>query len=260
MRRRAFLAAGATGSAAALSGCLGLFGSSDTGQEWDLPADPDPADGYAPAYGDPASRDVDESQFQTTETNGETVTLAPLDAVQYWHQTQGARFVDARGPDQYESAHIYGAVLSPATRNSSGGGIADWSEDDRIVCYCGCPHHLSSLRAAGLQKAGYENVYVFDEGFYEWRDQNLPLSGGEFDSDQSYVVAGEVAAQYAGDYAWAETTVADKREAAPIRDDGSFELHLRFTGLTDDTQVRVATPEFDVTRPLGELTETTLTA
>ena len=274
MRRRAFLGAGATALAAGLAGCsaFGGGGSGSTSfdhpgtldQEFvanaDLPADDDPADGYAQPYGDPEQVTVDESRFRSTKTNGETVTLVPIDIIQYWHQTANARFVDARGLDQYTASHIYGSVLSPATRNSNGGSIQDWDTDDRIVCYCGCPHHLSSLRAAGLQKAGYENVYVFDEGFYEWRDQKLPMRGQNFQNRQARVVAGEVAAQYAGDYAWAETTDTGQLEAAPIRDDGSFELHLRFAGMTEEMPIHVQTPEFEVTRPLAELTAAELTA
>jgi rhodanese-related sulfurtransferase len=272
MNRRAFLGAGATALAAGLAGCSALGGSGAAAvdhpgtldQEFvanaDLPADDDPADGYAPAYGDPGQMAVDESRFRSTETNGETVTLVPVDVIRYWHQTANARFVDARGLDQYTTSHIYGAVLSPATRDSSGGGIQNWSKDDRIVCYCGCPHHLSSLRAAGLQKARYSNVYVFDEGFYEWRDRDLPMRGQSFENRQARVVEGEVDARYAGDYAWAETTDTGQREAAPIRDDGSFELHLRFAGMTDEMPIRVQTPAFEVTRPLGELTAAELTA
>jgi len=273
MRRRAFLGASATALAAGLAGCSALGGGSGStsfdhpgtlertmGANADLPADEDPADGYAPEYGDPGPTDVDESRFRTAETNGETVTLAPVDVIKHWHQTASARFVDARGLDQYTTSHIYGAVNSPATEDSAGGGIGDWSQDDRVVCYCGCPHHLSSLRAAGLQKAGYSNVYVFDEGFFEWRDQSLPMRGQNFENRQARVVEGEVAASYAGEYAWAVAVDSGQQEAAPIRDDGTFELHIRFAGMTDETPIRVTTPAFDVTRPLGELTATTLSA
>jgi rhodanese-related sulfurtransferase len=168
--------------------------------------------------------------------------------------------VDARGLDQYRTAHIYGAVNSPAQRGSSGGGISGWDKDDRILCYCGCPHHLSSIRAAGLQKAGFSNVYVFDEGFNVWVNQGLPMRGTSFAARKARVLTGRVDEQYAGEYAWAVATESDKREAAPIADDGSFEIHLRFAGLTEATPIRVTTPAFEVTRPLGELTGDVLTA
>jgi len=260
MRRRAFLAAGATGSAAALSGCLGLFGSSNASTNMSLPADDDPDDGYPPAYGDPGERSVDPSSFPTTTTNGEEIRLAPIEVAHYWHKRADARFVDARGSEQYDSAHIYGAISSPAQRGSTGGGIDGWPDDDTVVCYCGCPHHLSSIRAAALQKAGFSNVFVIDEGFGPWYDNGYAMRGTNFESQQPAAIQGQVSAQYAGEYAWAEAVERAQQEAAPIGEDGSFEIHLKFSELTDDTRIRVTTPEFDVTRPLGELTETTLTA
>lgn len=271
MKRRAFLGAGATALSASLAGCFGLGGSSSAPVNHpgnldttftanaDLPADENHADGFPPEYGNPESMTVDESRFRSLQRNGETVKLVPTDVVRHWHQTGEARFVDARGLDQYRSSHIYGAVNSPAQRGSTGGGISGWSEDDRVLCYCGCPHHLSSVRAAGLQKAGFSNVYVFDQGFFEWRDRGLPMRGTTFADRQARVVEGEVAAAYAGEYAWAEAVDGDQREAAPIGEDGSFELHIRFAEMTDDMRVRVTTPEFEVTGPLGDLTAGVLT-
>jgi rhodanese-related sulfurtransferase len=260
MRRRAFLAAGVAGSLTALSGCLGVFGSSSANTNMSLPADEDSDDGRPPAYGDPGERSVDPSSFPTTTTNGETIRLAPIDVTHYWHKRAAARFVDARGGDQYESAHIYGAVNSPAQRGSTGGGIDGWPTDDTVVCYCGCPHHLSSIRAAALQKAGFSDVFVINEGFGPWYDNGYAMRGTNFDAQQQAAIVGQVSAQYAGEYAWAETVEGAKQEAAPIGDDGSFEIHLRFADMTDATEIRVTTPAFDVTRPLGELTETELTA
>jgi rhodanese-related sulfurtransferase len=272
MKRRAFLAAGATAVSASVAGCFGLGGSSSTSLNHpgtldtefaanaDLPADSDPSDGFPPEYGNPGSMTVDESTFRTLQRNGETVKLVPTDVVQYWHQTGGARFVDARGLDQYRTSHIYGAVNSPATQGSQGGGIPDWDAEDRILCYCGCPHHLSSVRAAGLQKAGYANVYVFDQGFFEWRDRALPMRGTSFENRQARVVAGETEPSYAGEYAWAATPDGGQREAAPIADDGSFELHIRFAEMTDDMPITVSTPGFEVSGTLGELTDGVVTA
>lgn len=259
MNRRAFLAASATASLAAVSGCLGLFGSSNTHTNMSLPDDDNPDDGYPPAYNDPDERSVDPSSFPTTTTNGESVRLAPIEVTHYWHKRADARFVDARGDDQYGSAHIYGAINSPAERGSTGGGIDSWPKDDRIVCYCGCPHHLSSIRAAALQKAGYSNVFVIDEGFGPWYDNGYAMRGTNFDEPEEAQVQGMVAARHAGEYAWATHEPSGQQEAAPITNDGAFTLHLKFYDVTDDAPIHVSTPEFDVTRPLGELSDGTLT-
>ena len=272
MNRRTFLAA-STGSLAALAGCTGLFGSSasatvnhpgnletsfNTNQQ--LPTDETPGDGYPPEYaGETAERTVDESQFSTLSTNGETVTLVPIDVARYWHRRREARFVDARGLEQYKRAHVFGAVNSPAVRGSAGGAIGGWPNDDRVVCYCRCPHHLSSVRAAGLQKAGFSNVYAIDEGFGPWYDNGDPMRGTDFSNPQEAVVEGEVAARYAGENVWAVHEASGQREAGPVADDGTFSLHLRFYDVDEDSRIRVSTPAFEVTRPLGELTSGVLT-
>ncbi|MCG1003906.1 MULTISPECIES: rhodanese-like domain-containing protein [Halobacterium] len=259
MNRRAFLAAGAAGSLAAVSGCLGLFGSSNVNTNMELPADGNPDDGYPPAYGDPDERSVDPSSFPTTTANGETIRLAPIDVAHYWHQRADARFVDARGQKFYEQAHIYGAVNSPAQPGSSGGGISGWANDDRIVCYCGCPHHLSSVRASALQQAGFSNVFVIDEGFVPWRNNGYAMRGTNFDPPQEAKIQGAVDPEYAGEYAWATHEASGQSEAAPIAEDGSFAVHFKFYDLSADAPIHVQTPDFEVTRPLGDLTGAVLT-
>ncbi|WP_430504398.1 rhodanese-like domain-containing protein [Haloparvum sp. PAK95] len=298
MKRRPFLAAAATGLAGAVAGCSGSS-STDSGDttptatdasgsststessgneapfehtgtldasfvaNGDYPADENPADGFPPEFPDPpAAPDVDESEFDTVGANGEAITLVPIDVAEKWFYRSEARFVDARGVPQYEHAHVYGSVLSTAQRESDGGGIDGWDKSDRVVTYCGCPHHLSSLRAAGLKKAGFENVYAIDEGFGEWSARGNPMSGTSFgDGDQEsiseWVLEGSVGASYAGEYVWAEA--ARQYEAAPIRADGSFEVTLKFSGVTEETPVSVSTPAFATTAPLGELADGAIT-
>jgi rhodanese-related sulfurtransferase len=273
MNRRAFLGAGATALAASLAGCFSSStnsepqpikhpGNLDTqfNANKQLPELQNPANGYPPSYGEtPEERTIDESRFGTNSANGEEVALAPIDVVYYWYQRQEARFVDARGLDQYERSHIYGSVSSPAVKDSQGGGIADWPTDTRIVAYCGCPHHISSIRAAGLQKAGYTDVYVIDEGFGEWHNNDYPMLGTDFSEPSEAVIQGEVAPDYAGEYAWATHEPSGQQEAAPIGDDGAFSIRLKFSGMTGEMPIHVSTPAFEVTRPLGELKDVTIT-
>lgn len=272
MDRRTFLGASA-GALAALAGCLGNGTSADARPvkhpgnldanfqaNGDYPSDDDLADGYPPEYGQPpGEQNIDESAFSSISASGESVMLVPVEVTRYWHQRREARFVDARGVSQYERSHILGAVSSPAVENSQGGPIEGWSSDERIVCYCGCPHHLSSIRAAGLQKAGFSNVYVIDEGFGEWYGRSYPMRGTDFSATGNAVIEGEVAAQFAGEYVWATHEATGQQEAAPVREDGTFELHLKFSDMDDDMPIHVSAPSFDVTRPLGELTATVLT-
>lgn len=173
MNRRGYLTVCGT-LCGGLAGCSG--NSKDSSEGTAGPA----RDGYPPESGTtPTDRTIDTSAFETTTVEGVDVPLAPIDATHHWYRGRAARFVDARGQAQYDRSHITGAVLSPAPDGTGDDPVEAWPTDDRIVCYCGCPHHLSSLRAASLIENGYGQVYVIDEGFWEWQDRGYPISGEE---------------------------------------------------------------------------------
>jgi len=271
MKRRAVLGSLAAAVAGGLAGCSGTTGGGEpttTEQpapfehvgtidasfvtNGEYPTDDDPADGYPPAFPDPpAAPDADPSGFETIEANGESVRLAPIDVVEDWYRRGEARFVDARGIAQYERAHVYGAVASPAQQGSTGSGIPGWPTDERVITYCGCPHHLSSIRAAGLQKSGYTNVYALDEGFNAWGDREYPMAGVSEETTVSEWTLEGVDPDGTGSYAW----VSGERqyEAAPIRADGTYTLHATFSDAGADTEVEVSTPSYTVRGTLGEL-------
>lgn len=232
----------------------------------DFPPDDDPADGFPPTFPDPPpAPDVDTSTFETIGVNGESVALAPIDVVIDWYRRGDARFVDARGLEQYVTAHVYGAVLSTAQRESTGGPIAGWDRGSRVVTYCGCPHHLSSVRAAGLQKTGFSTVFALDDGFLgldtSWADQGYPMAGTHFRENTpgqraDVTLSGITDRAHAGAYAWA---IAEGRaEASPIDADGRYAIHLSFVGVSDRTPVTVRTPGYTVEGRLGELADGTI--
>jgi rhodanese-related sulfurtransferase len=247
MKRRAFLASSALGGVA-LAGCLQGGGATTPTAE---------TDGYPPeSTGDdrPPEREIDTAAFGHVEVDGTQVPLAPLDVAYYWFRRREARFADARGQRQYERSRILGAVLSTAGRNSPDDPVKAWPKGDRIVCYCGCPHHLSSIRAAAAIDAGYESVFVIDEGFWAWHDSGYPMAGNDVgDQPASYAVSGRVAPAHAGEMVRVSHEPTGQLEAAPVDADGSYTVHLRFSGVARDSMLTVATPEETVRRPLGEL-------
>lgn len=257
MKRREMIAIAGSALVTA-SGCLGTRDEGDRGPMNDdsLPADDTPADGYPPKFENPpADESYNTEEFPTNETNGIPVPLAPIDAVYTWYWRQDARFIDARGPKQYEQSHIYGAVLSPAPDGRTADPVADWPQDDRIVAYCGCPHHLSSMRAANLIAEGYEDVYVIDEGFWEWHDRDYPLAGNEINARPApRRITGSVDPQYAGESSVLRHPASGQREATSIRMDGSYEFVVRFFDVTDTARITIETPEYVVTDTLGSLT------
>lgn len=280
LTRRTALAAAATGAGTALAGCLfgdapsdgggtddtEATGTTAAGAEFetngDFPPDENPADGYPPAFDEtPGERAVDTDSFDTVTRNGVEVPLAPVDVAHYWYRRREARFADARGTEQYTTSHVYGAVLSPAGYDGDDDPVLDWPQDERIVCYCGCPHHLSSIRAADLIESGHEEVYVIDEGFWEWHARDYAMRGTDLSqTPYARVVSGETPARYAGETVWVRHDPSGQREATTIGSDGRYSVTLRFHDVGPSEPVVVETPAYTVEAPLGQLADTTVTA
>jgi rhodanese-related sulfurtransferase len=252
MRRRRFVASAGV-AVTALAGCLG--GDDNAGEKGPT------NDGYPPASEEtPEPMDVDTGAFERIDVEGTPVPLAPIEVTYNWYQRREARFADARGEGQYQRTHIEGSAWSPAPEGRTDDPVSEWPQDDRIVCYCGCPHHLSSLRAATLIEAGYESVYVIDEGFFEWLELGYPVVGSEVQNNvESYTIAGRTDPAHAGETVYAAHEPTDQREAAFVGDDGTYEMTLHFGGLTDDSEIRLDTPAYELLAPLSELTTGVIT-
>ena len=282
MRRRRVLAA--LGAAATLAGCAGSGGDGEptTAGETDdrttagrtttdgrAPADA--IDGYPPASAIdevPPAPGADPATFDTVTYEGTAVPLVPIDVAYDWYRRREARFADARPGYAYERAHVLGAVPSPAPDGPDGTDpVAAWPTEGRIVTYCGCPHHLSSMRAATLLDAGYERVYALDEGFGAWIDRRYPMAGEQVRNRRSLadrpaerIVRGSVPESAAEGYAWARHDPTGQAEAAPIESDGRYEIGLRFWDLAPDATLTVETPAYTVSAPRRELTSGRVTA
>lgn len=232
-------------------------------QEDNLPPDPDSNDGYPPSFETtPQKRSVNTSSFERTTSDGIEVPLVPLNIAYYWYARGEARFADARSKTAYDAAHIYGAVSSPApTGQESDDPIASWPKSDRIICYCACPHTLSSMRAAQLLSSDYEEVYAIDEGFTPWRKQNYPVNGTDIEQLPAVkTVYGRTNSESAGNTAWAIETDSEQMEATTIGSDGRYTLHLKFINVDSNTKIRVKTPDYTIQKPLGLLTSGRITA
>mgnify|MGYP000017654837 FL=1 len=193
--------------------------------------------------------------YETISVDGQSVPLAPIADVHDWYESDRARFADARSQAAYVQSHIEGAVWSPARYGQEQDDpVADWDADTLVVTYCGCPHHLSSMRAAALVDAGYENVGALDDGFWAWQDEGYPVAGGRPDYEPPLrVVEGRTDPSFAGELAWARHDDTGQREVTPIADDGSYALNVRFADVTDDDPVRITTPAYELSAPVAEL-------
>ncbi|SDK98264.1 rhodanese-like domain-containing protein [Natronorubrum texcoconense] len=264
MNRRQFFTAGAVVTAATVAGCLG--GDDETDDTDNGLDDADQGDGYGPEPDDELDeRSIDTDDYETMPYEGIEVPLAPLEDVYYWYARQEARIVDTRDVGSFEDARIVGAALSPAPDGGDDDPVAGWAEDDRIVTYCVCPHAMAVQRAAGLIDDGYENVYALDDGFQEWIEAGYPLEGNDVDDAASaslpaYHVEGRSDPAYAGEYVSVRTVDDDKQEMSLVDADGSYELTLHFTGLSDDSLLEVEAPDYTRELTLAELTSDVVTA
>jgi rhodanese-related sulfurtransferase len=203
---------------------------------------------------------ANEFGYETTITDGVAVPLVPVaDAIQ-WYEDEDVLFADARSPTAYENARITDAVFSPAPDGQGGEDpVEERSTDDRIVTYCGCPHHLSTLRASDLIADGYAHTYALDEGFHAWVDRGHPVAGNSVDSQPAaYTISGELSDPGGDARVWAWHDPSGQREVAPVAADGTFSLTLHFYDVTPESPIRLVAPGEEVTKPLGALTDTTV--
>ncbi|MFN8577278.1 MAG: rhodanese-like domain-containing protein [Candidatus Sericytochromatia bacterium] len=84
---------------------------------------------------------------------------------------------DVRGQVSYDESHIKGALSKPIPITAA--LVMGIEKNAKIITYCGCPHHLSSIAAEQLTQMGYKDVHVLDEGFWYWKDHKYPLEEGK---------------------------------------------------------------------------------
>lgn len=247
MRRRDLI----LGIGIVVSGCIGSTQSN-------LQPDTDPFDGYPPLpINIPQKSLFNPTTLDTIEVNSQVIPMAPIDTVYNWHQRGEARFVDSRSQSQYDSSHILGSVLSPAPSGyGPGDPTKNWPKNDRIVAYCGCPLHLSSLRAASLIGSGFTNVYVLKEGFWEWHDRNLPLSGNTpLIEPPLRLISGATDPSLSGQTIWIRDLEHGQIEAAVIQPNGDFTFETRFSNVFPGTRFSLETPANTIVASLSDLTD-----
>jgi cytochrome c oxidase cbb3-type subunit 3/ubiquinol-cytochrome c reductase cytochrome c subunit len=80
---------------------------------------------------------------------------------------------DARGPAEWASLHITGAISTPYYDARA---LDDIPNDGTwVLAYCACPHHLSGDVVAALRKRGYKHTAVIDEGVFAWQQKGYPV-------------------------------------------------------------------------------------
>lgn len=178
MNRRRYLAAVGSVTAVTIAGCIGDSNDGD--------GDGDSSDVENGTIDDDYDVDVEDGSVDGENGGGyemyavldQEVPLAPTADVYEWYRNDSVVVGDARSATAYERLRIAGAHWSPAPEGQEADDpLESRSTDTRIVTYCACPRHLSGNRAAHLQQAGYENVYILRDGIQDWVDRGYPIDG-----------------------------------------------------------------------------------
>ena len=91
--------------------------------------------------------------------------------------------VDSRNPEEYQEAHIPGAINIPEKAMGKFLGLLPTDKDTRIIFYCnGVKCGKSKKAAAKYQELGYSNVWVYSEGMPVWEEMGYSFyKGGDYE-------------------------------------------------------------------------------
>lgn len=101
-----------------------------------------------------------------------------LDQTYQIYREGRALFIDTRYKEEFQEGHIKNALNLPA--KSSMDEIMTFlqtiTKEEIIITYCSNPYCQYGKRMAGfLLSRGFENVYVFIDGYDAWKTKNLPV-------------------------------------------------------------------------------------
>ena len=115
-----------------------------------------------------------------TETDKRLVPVA-LDETRELIE-KGAFLIDARPIEFYREGHIAGAL--PLPLSTPDGDIKGFRSrvpaNATVIVYCdGYDCNDSNLLGLKLLAAGYREVLIYEGGFSEWEEENLPVHKGD---------------------------------------------------------------------------------
>ena len=103
-----------------------------------------------------------------------------LDQAAAYFQSPGARFVDARDPEDYKLGHIPGALNLPFDYydEHAAAVLPLLGKDRDVITYCGgADCELSLYLARQLKNEGYTEIHIFFGGYTQWQEAGLPVEG-----------------------------------------------------------------------------------
>lgn len=91
--------------------------------------------------------------------------------------------IDSRNPEEYQEAHISGAINIPEKAMDKFLGLLPTDKNTRIIFYCnGVKCGKSKKAAAKTLELGYSNVWVYSEGMPVWEEMGYSFyKGGDYE-------------------------------------------------------------------------------
>ena len=118
--------------------------------------------------------------FEASKTKEEMPSI-DITQAKFLFDSGKAIFIDARSIEEYEQAHIKGALPIPAGLTQENiPKFATMLKDKILVTYChgsGC--HLANKTANALFDAGYRKVCIFWGGWPHWTEAKFPITQKE---------------------------------------------------------------------------------
>lgn len=116
--------------------------------------------------------------YFTEVASKEAIHRIDIEDAEYLYQKSNVVFIDARGKNEYDEAHIKGALSIPAGSSQDlVKSLANELKGKVLVTYChgvGC--HLSDKTAYLLYDAGYRKIAIFFGGWPKWQEHKLPIA------------------------------------------------------------------------------------
>jgi rhodanese-related sulfurtransferase len=166
-------------------------------------------------------------------------------------KNESGHFVfDVRNKDSYAESHVRNSVSMPYGQfePEDVAGLNKMTLDTPIVTYCGCPHHLAGLAADRLIEWGYRDVRVLYEGFWHWRDNQMPLAGLQVQQTSELRLAGIVVSDeqpLVDTEVFILNTRNGQLEAAATDANGRFETGFHVLNYQPDDQLEIRIGSLD---------------
>jgi rhodanese-related sulfurtransferase len=94
-------------------------------------------------------------------------------------QKQALVLIDSRTPQEYQEAHIKGAISIPEKKLNENKALLPEDKSSLLVIYCnGVKCGKSKRLAVQLEPLGYTNIMIYSEGIPVWEERAFPIVAG----------------------------------------------------------------------------------